>query len=127
MWRENRNVPPLHMWRWHFDNALFHLSQVGRAVSLFNNATHRAIWVGHWCERCHHGLDCPILARALTSDRKPPQWDRNARKGVLMQETLRCNVFTRRPPPIPKPPPDFEDVPMFDVEPVNKGGEVDHA
>lgn len=84
-------------------------------MTLFRDSTHQAIWIEHHCERCFHGLDCPILEKALTSGRKPPQWERNQR-AHLMQDSIKCNSYTKRPPKL-EVHKDFEDVPMFDVEP----------
>lgn len=94
-------------------------------MSLFRNQVHQDIWIEHHCERCWHHPDCPILRKALTSDRKPVEWDRNTRKGALMQDTIKCNSETRTAPPRPKPL--GIDVPMFDVTPTDATMDGDHA
>jgi hypothetical protein len=85
-------------------------------MTLFKNQTHQDIWIQHHCERCFHGLDCPILERALRTKRKPPQWDRSTRKNALMQDTIKCNEFTTQPPLANAKRVVNEDVPMFDVQ-----------
>lgn len=87
-------------------------------MSLFNNPTHQHIWLEHHCHQCfhHRGRGCPIVQKALQSDRKPVEWERNPRKNVLMQDSIKCNVETRRPPPVGRAPKAFDDVPMFDVD-----------
>jgi hypothetical protein len=86
-------------------------------VTLFKNSTHQDIWIEHNCGRCWFGQrDCPILARALRTNRKPPQWERNPRKNALMQDSIKCKAKASGPPPIPRT---FIDMtqPMFDVTP----------
>jgi hypothetical protein len=102
-------------------------------MALFKNSTHQEIWIDHHCRRCWHGRglgdpmapQCPILTWAVAHGRKPREWDRNT-KAQLMKDTIRCNSETDRPPRVTKPVVD-EDVPMFDVEPVTKSEQVDHA
>lgn len=92
-------------------------------MALFTSHTHQQVWVGHHCERCFFGglgtaTDrCPILARALASDRKPVEWQRMPR-AKEMAGTMKCNAETRRAPVKSKADKMFEDVPMFDVEPI---------
>jgi hypothetical protein len=96
---------------------------------LFKNKTHQDIWIEHHCGRCFFGKAdtmCPILHRALRSGRKPVEWQRNPRKNVLMQDSIKCDAQTRTPPTV-KQPKTFEDIPMFDVTPVALGNEGDHA
>lgn len=97
-------------------------------MTLFKNPTHQAIWTEHHCDRCYFGQAdtlCPILHRALRSNRKPVEWDRNPRKNVLMQDSIKCNSETRTAPSTQRPRVDI-DVPMFDVDtPVRMDG--DHA
>jgi len=87
-------------------------------MTLFKSITARDIWVGHWCERCwREPNECKILTNALTSDRKPREWNRNPR-AQLMKDAYRCNAFDTRPPRIDQHgAPAYDDVPMFDVEP----------
>lgn len=95
---------------------------------IFRNLTHRDIWIDHHCNRCHHGQQtavCPILARAITSDRKPVEWDRNTRKNATMAESIKCNSETRLPPRDTRPVVDV-DVPMFDVT-ATVDMDADHA
>jgi hypothetical protein len=124
-------------------------------VTLFPTDTARAIWTGHWCERCFQpaeaelrlhgkGTGCPILARALASDRKPKEWDRNTR-AQTMSAAYGCNAFLAKPAVVRRrgTVPD-ETLPMFEVEPADgrplvpvdgwpdyraqgKGKGVDHA
>lgn len=97
-------------------------------MTLFKNPTHQDIWIEHHCGRCHYGQAdtmCPILHRALHSNRKPVEWDRNPRKNTLMQDSIKCNSETRTPPATQRPRIDI-DVPMFDVDtPVRM--DSDHA
>jgi hypothetical protein len=97
-------------------------------MTLFKNQTHQDIWIGHHCERCFHYADseCPILSKALRTNRKPPQWDRSTRKNALMQDTIKCNEETHQPPRTGVKRVVNEDVPMFDVQaPTNI--DPDHA
>jgi hypothetical protein len=96
-------------------------------MTLFKTPTAQDVWIEHHCLRCYRmaggfspddDIPCPILDKALTSGRKPPEWDRNQR-AQLMQDAYRCNEF-RTTPPRTKPK-QYEDVPMFDV-----GAPVDH-
>jgi hypothetical protein len=80
-------------------------------MTLFKTPTAQEIWLEHHCDRCYLRHDCKILEKALRTDRKPPQWDRNTR-AQLMQDAYRCNEF-RRTPPRGKPRQQFEDVSMF--------------
>lgn len=82
---------------------------------IFKNQTHQDIWIEHHCERCARHPGCQIIVKAITSKRKPPQWDRNNRANALMQDSVRCNDEVRQLP-IPKLPKQFDDVPMFNVE-----------
>jgi len=85
-------------------------------MPLFRNETHAAIWLEHHCARCYREpKTCPILLRAKRTGRKPPEWVRNPRKGVLMQDTIKCTEESRTPP-ILKHDKMFDDVPMFDVD-----------
>lgn len=98
-------------------------------MTLFKNETHQAIWVEHHCDRCHFGQAdtlCPILHRALRSGRKPVEWERNPRKNVLMQDSIKCNSETRSPPTTAKRVVPDETGSLFDVAaPINMDG--DHA
>lgn len=100
-------------------------------MTIFKNDTHQEIWVEHHCERCWHYSEedaraCPILAYALRTGRKPPQWDRSTRKNATMADSIRCNMETKQPPRADARRVANEDVSMFDVEPpVNMDG--DHA
>lgn len=84
-------------------------------MTLFRNATHQDIWIEHHCERCAHNPGCPIVYKAITTGRKPKEWDRNKR-AQLMKDTMRCNAEVKQLPKI-KTAKTFEDVPMFDLEP----------
>lgn len=95
-------------------------------MALFKNQTHQDIWIEHHCGRCYYGRglgdpaqpQCKILAWALGHGRKPVAWERNPRKNVLMQDSIKCNQETRTPPKFggTRRVAD-EDVPMFDVAP----------
>lgn len=102
-------------------------------MALFRSPLHQDVWIEHHCARCyfytqirHDGQGCPILARALRSDRKPVEWDRNTRNGALMSETIKCNNETRQPPTMSRAVVN-EDVPMFDVETPDGTMDPDHA
>lgn len=92
-------------------------------MSLFKSVTHQEIWIEHHCGRCHfgvrvrtgQGLQCPILARALRTDRKPVEWERNPRKGALMADTIKCHKETRTPPRTERAAVPDETLSMFDV------------
>jgi hypothetical protein len=91
-------------------------------MTLFKTPTARDVWLGANCDRCYRHIgdryDCPILEKALRTDRKPVEWTRNPR-AQLMQDSIKCGEFATRPPLVKrKGEQQFEDVPMFDVEPV---------
>jgi hypothetical protein len=96
-------------------------------MALFRSQLHQDIWIEHHCGRCFFGeIDCSILAKALRTNRKPVEWDRNTRTGALMAETMKCNNETRQPPTLSRPVVN-EDVPMFDVETIDGPMDSDHA
>jgi hypothetical protein len=96
-------------------------------MALFRSPLHQEVWIEHHCHRCYfHGQGCTILSKALRTDRKPVEWDRNTRSGALMAETIKCNSETRQPPSLSRPVVN-EDVPMFDVESVDGPMDFDHA
>jgi hypothetical protein len=120
-------------------------------MTLFKNKTHEEIWIDHHCHRCFQpdeysrrelGRDtiCPILAKALKTQRKPREWDRPHRP-ARMQDAYKCNEFQAQPQRYTRQPQQFEDVEMFKVEPQDtsfvpvegwpdkpkKGKDVDHA
>lgn len=77
-------------------------------MTLFRSITHRDIWLERWCDTCFKpeqaelrlqgkGAGCPIRNKALASDRKPPQWDRQPRADE-MHRTIRCNSYEAKPP-----------------------------
>lgn len=91
---------------------------------LFRNDTHQELWRQHWCERCWQpdeaarrvqGKDtvCPIWDKALTSNRKPVQWDRT--RNDQMVNSIRCNEYTDQPPTTARQVSQETQVPMFDV------------
>lgn len=84
---------------------------------LFSSNTKQEVWLEHWCRRCWKESDCPIKERALRTERKPKEWTRNARDG-LMKDQYKCGEFQAQPPLVRrKGAQQFEDVPMFDVDP----------
>lgn len=94
-------------------------------MTLFRSDTHRTAWISRWCDSCFQpdqaqlriqgtGNGCPILARALKSGRKPPQWDRT--RSTDMETSIKCNEYSAKPAVVRRGTA-FEDVPMFDVEP----------
>lgn len=92
-------------------------------MTLFRNVTHQEVWIEHHCDPCFNsfknsGSPCLILVRALTTGRKPREWERNTsnKKSQLMKDTMKCNAETKRPPKLERAKV-FEDVPMFDLEP----------
>lgn len=100
-------------------------------MSLFPSDTARDVWRGHWCERCFQtdeadlrlhdkGFGCPIIARALTSDRKPVQWKRNAR-AATMAAAYGCDSFLAKPAVNRRKKAPDETMAMFDVEPTDRG------
>lgn len=98
-------------------------------MSLFRSELHQEIWIEHHCNQCFYGKAdtlCPILHRALRSNRKPVEWERNTRKNVTMAETIKCNMETRTPPRVERLIVDI-DVPMFDVETTDAAMDSDHA
>lgn len=97
-------------------------------MALFRSQTHQDIWVEHHCHRCfhHNGSGCKILSRALRSNRKPVEWERNTRAGILMSETMKCNEETKLPPTVGRRVVN-EDVPMFDIETPDGPMDSEHA
>lgn len=92
---------------------------------IFKSSVHRDIWIEHHCERCARNPGCPIVLRAIKTDRKPKEWERNPRKNALMQDSIKCSSECRRLPRETKPRIDI-DVPMFDVQtPIEM--DTDHA
>lgn len=98
-------------------------------MNLFASDTARGVWTEHWCERCHqpdevanrlHGTGdgCPILARAIASDRKPVEWDRNTR-AQTMDAAYACRAFLAKPPVARRAKAPDETLPMFDTEPTD--------
>lgn len=86
-------------------------------MTLFKTSTAQSIWIEHHCDRCWRQDGCRILERAIRTDRKPAQWERNSRAS-LMQDAYKCSEFSHIPTR-PKREQQFEDVPMFDVEPTD--------
>lgn len=96
-------------------------------MTLFRSATHQELWIEFNCHRCFqpeeaarrlHGKEtcCPILARALSSGRKPPEWDRMPRADE-MTRTIKCNAYQARPPRNVRVfNKDYEEITMFDVD-----------
>lgn len=94
-------------------------------MTLFHNNTHKELWRQRWCDTCFQKDEakrriqgketaCPIWAKAMKSDRKPPEWDRT--RSDEMEKSIKCNAYEPRPAAV-KRGNKFEDVPMFDVEP----------
>lgn len=95
-------------------------------MTLFRSNAQRDMWIDRWCHVCFQpdeaarrlqGKDtqCPILAKALRTDRKPVEWDRNTRTDEVWR-TIKCNSHTPKPP-IHRREKHFDDVPMFDETP----------
>lgn len=96
-------------------------------MTLFRNSTHRDVWKSRWCETCfepHEAMRriqgkqevCPIWAKAMREDRKPPQWDRMPRADE-MEKSIKCNEYTSRPPRnIRVFNKDYEEIAMFDLD-----------
>jgi hypothetical protein len=96
-------------------------------MTLFRNKTHEQIWIDRWCHTCYqpneaarrlHNAEtmCPILGRALASDRKPVEWDRMPR-AQEMDHTIKCNSYQDKPPIVRRGTTETGDVPMFDLTP----------
>lgn len=84
-------------------------------MTVFKSVTHQQIWLENWCDRCWRLNNCSILRKFARTGRKPAEWQRNPR-AQEMADQVKCNEF-RTIPPKPTKVVDFEDVPMFDVEP----------
>jgi hypothetical protein len=97
-------------------------------MPVFRTQVHEDLWIEANCGTCFerheaarrlHGKDtqCPILARYHRRKRKPAEWERT--RDPLMTKTIKCNEHKARPESIKgNGIKDFEDVPMFDVEPM---------
>lgn len=86
---------------------------------LFKNEVEQDSWIESNCmiRKCYRYPGCPILARGIARQRKPREWDRNNR-ATTMARIYKCNAYGSNAPK-PKREKDFEDVPMFDVTPVD--------
>lgn len=94
-------------------------------MSLFKNQVHQDVWIEHHCHLCWRNPGCTILAKALRTDRKPVEWQRNPRKNALMQDSIKCNEQSKQPPTVARIVEDTTGV-LFDVDtPVQMDG--DHA
>lgn len=100
-------------------------------MALFRSPLHQDIWVEHHCGRCYFGTAdtmCPILHRALRSDRKPVEWERNPRKNATMAETIKCHMETRQPPKYGgQRTVTDETMGLFEVETPDAAMDSDHA
>lgn len=96
-------------------------------MTLFKNQTHQEVWQQRWCGTCFqpdeaarrlHGKNtqCPIWAHAISTGRKPVQWDRMARADQ-MDRTIRCNTYQDSPSVTRRPVAENEGVPLFDDTP----------
>lgn len=99
-------------------------------MSLFPSDTAREVWREHWCALCWHpdevsrreygmGLGCPILARAVTRDRKPVEWTRNTR-ATTMAGAYSCDMFLRQPAVARRKTAPCETLALFEVEPAEE-------
>ncbi len=69
---------------------------------LWKSSTAQDIWIEHNCDPCYRtaartGQPCPILMRALTSGRKPVEWDRNPRASIISEPSGATHVRSRCP------------------------------
>lgn len=103
-------------------------------MTLFRTVTQRGVWIEEHCVRCWQGGDagdpakpqCPILAKAIRTERKPSEWQRNPRANTIAG-MYKCNEFSTKPPRVDRQgrqqlseasnPKGYEDVPLFDVTP----------
>lgn len=104
------------------------------ANPLWPTPTHRDIWTERWCDRCAQpdqaitrrggdGDGCPILAKALSTGRKPKQWTRNPRAKTL-DSVMSCDEFLAEPPTVRRGTAEDHTLAMFDIAPI--APEVDH-
>ena len=92
-------------------------------MAAFKSKLAQEVWTEHWCVRCYRDQnDCPILQKALRTNKKPKEWERNAR-AETMAKAVTCTAFSRKPPLFAKRQV-FEDVSMFDDEALQTDGEV---
>jgi hypothetical protein len=102
-------------------------------MALFRSPLHQDIWMEHHCGRCYFGNPevhdgCRILDRALRTDRKPVEWERNTRKGALMADTMKCNMETHTPPKYGgQRTVTDETMGLFEVETPDAAMDSDHA
>lgn len=97
-------------------------------MTLFRTETPRGVWIEQHCVRCWRGKDagdparpqCPILTKAIRTDRKPVEWQRNPRANTIAG-MYKCDEFSTEPPRVKRQEQQFEDVPMFEVESVDVG------
>jgi hypothetical protein len=100
-------------------------------TGLFASDTARGIWTERWCDTCCQpdevakrlagaGVGCPIIAKAVLSDRKPREWDRNNR-AQTMDAAYKCNAYTHRPPVNRRAKANDETLSLFAED------ELDHA
>lgn len=97
-------------------------------MTVFKSQVHEEVWIDRWCHTCFErheavrrlqGKDtqCPILARYFKRKRKPQEWDRT--RNTDMEKSVKCNEYAPRPPSVTLVHKDYEDVPLFDVKPVD--------
>jgi hypothetical protein len=96
-------------------------------MAAFKSVLHQEIWIDHHCTMCYYGArQCDILAKALRTQRKPVEWERNPRKNVTMADSIKCTVETRVPPAVGKREVPDETLAMFDVESGDAAMDTDH-
>jgi hypothetical protein len=96
----------------------------GDRMTLFPNRTARDIWAEKHCHTCFEpheadkrlrgkGFGCPIMSMGLAEDRKPKEWDRNARAQTA-DEMYTCNGYRDRPDSVRRGVAQDETLPLFD-------------
>lgn len=86
-------------------------------MTIFKTETQQGVWIEQWCVRCYRTRNgvtvCPILDKALSTGRKPPEWIRKQRAQTI-ENMIKCTQFGTKPP-VARRGKQYEDVPMFDV------------
>jgi|SRR6516164_9251348 len=92
---------------------------------LFPSQMHEDLWIENWCDKCFQpdqatkryldqGRGCPILFRALQSDKKPVEW--KLTRDQLIQSQYRCEKFLAKPPVDRRPKVEDQTASMFEAD-----------
>lgn len=96
-------------------------------MGVFKSKLAQEVWTEHWCARCYRmpggvidQANCSILSKALRTNRKPKEWERNPRADTMAGQA-KCLEYNRKPPRSTKTK-QYEDVSMFDDDTLHSDG-----